>query len=99
MTNRTDVNEGSAGLRCSTAVDAYEMRRRRIMLAEFPTLRQQAIADFVLSTASAANDLREFVKHRQQGVKLSPEAVEAARYLEDVIRCRYRECFGCELGQ
>jgi len=94
-----DSAECSTASACSTAVDAYEMRRRRTMLAEFPTLRQQAIADFVLSTASAANDLRELVKLRQRGVKPSPAAVEAARYIEDMIRGRYRECFGCELGQ
>lgn len=99
MSSKDSQSSAPSASRCSAEVEAYEMRRRRKILAEFPTLRQQAIADFVLSTASAANDLREVVTLRQHGVNPSHEAMEAARYIEDMIRCRYRECFGSELGQ
>lgn len=57
-------------------------------------LRQQAIVDFILSTASAANDLQKFVMLRQQVSKPSRESLEAAQYLEDLICERYRKCFG-----
>lgn len=96
---KTDVDRNSAAPTCSTAVDAYEMRRVRTILAEHPELRWEAIPNFVLSVAQACTDLRKFSEMRRQGIKLTPEAKEAAKYIEDVIRCRYRECFGAELGQ
>lgn len=99
MSSEDGQSSAPSASRCPADVEAYEMRRRRKILAEYPTLRQQAIADFVLSTASAANDLRKVVTLIQQGVNPSHEAMEAARYIEDIIRCRYRECFGSDLGQ
>lgn len=90
---RADLNT------CSTAIDAYAMRRRRVLLAENPQCRSEAITDFILSTAQAAHDLRQFTDARRHGAKLSQEAEGAMQYLEDMIRCRYRECFGTELGQ
>ncbi|MEQ1905151.1 MAG: hypothetical protein ABL888_13260 [Pirellulaceae bacterium] len=80
----------------TSAVDAYQMRRTRALLAEQPELRWEAIPSFVLSVASACSDLQKFAEMRRSGVKLSPEAIEAARYIEDMIRCRYREIFGAE---
>lgn len=84
---------------CSTAPDAYAMMRQRRHLSQHPDLRRQAIADFVRSTMEAATDLHKFMALRRQGAKITPESEEAMQYVENMIRIRYRECFGTELGQ
>ena len=81
-----------------SSTDTCQMRLRREMLAKSPAMRQQAITEFILSTAHAAGDLRGFVEMRRYGADLSPKAMEYAQYIEDVIRRRHRECFGSELG-
>jgi len=74
------------------------MRQRRRILSEGREERWNAISDFVLSVAQSADDLRKVTQMRRDGV-LPAQAVEAAGYIEDLIRQRYRECFGTELGQ
>lgn len=78
---------------------AHMMRVRRRLLAESPRLQRQAITDFVLSTARAAQELSQFNAIEGQIGSLPPESEQAAMYLHDMIRARYRECFGTEMGQ
>lgn len=78
---------------------AIQMAKTRAMLAEHPELRSEAIADFVLSVTQAATDLKKIADVRLSGVRLSQEGRDTARFLEDIVRNRYREVFGAELGQ
>ena len=85
-----------------SSVGICQMQLRREMLAKSPSLRQKAIsdpiADFILSTARAAEDLRKLIEMQRYGADVSPEAVERAQYLEGIVRRTYRKYFGSELG-
>ena len=81
------------------AYRAEIMRRRRMVLAQNPDARQEAIADFILITASIAADLRRITEFRRLGGNMTSQDNEAAMYMEDLIRGQYRDLFGTELGQ
>jgi len=96
---KKDETENSVASHCSTAVDAFHMRRTRERLASSPAERQRAIAEFPLRVANVAKDLASLCYVRDSGYSLLIEAEDAMRYMEDQIRQCYREMFGTELGQ
>jgi hypothetical protein len=99
MDSEKDATENLGSSRCSTAVDAYQMRRTRERLALSPAERQRAIAEFPLRVANIAKDLLSMCDVRDSGQVMRRDSEEVMRYMEDRIRQCYREMFGTELGQ
>lgn len=71
--------------------------RTRFLLQRHQELRRRAVADFILSTAQTAVELRRCLESRANFGKPSKPLDEAIAYLEAEIQKRFRETFGREL--
>lgn len=75
------------------------MRRRRVLLAENPNLMRRSMTEFILSIVQTAMELDAFNQIELNHGSIPKGAEESVKYLENMIRARYRECFGTEMGQ